>query len=418
MKNKFPLTTYKLKNGLTINHYFANSDYITAKYVVPVGSGHNTEDITWGTFHFLEHIVLQRSKLFPELFSWKKEVGKTGGYSNAFTHRSKTVFLASVPKKDERLIDGLFSSVFEPIFNEESVVGERGIIKNERKSKERWFPGQNEIDHYLFTQWASEDKDYIYQRLGTDKDIDSITAEYLSDIHKKYYRNKNGILFIGGDVDINHIISILEKIETTNELPAFQERKYSWADQTYKEVSFVDANRYEYFVGGFFDKNWKKDVIGSFAIGLLINSIQGPLFEWLRNEKKWVYGLDYMNDISYENTFWYLSVPLSKKENVEEVRTKLRQKIVEAFSNQKLIESEKNRFLGKRLYRFETIEDLVEAEVNTICNYDLVLSEEEIIKVVMDIKTEDLLQLLESCTGEILVMPKKKQKFSFRNFFR
>lgn len=409
MKSKFPLKVYKLKNGLTINHYFSDSDYVTAKYAVPVGSGHNTNDIIWGTFHFLEHIVLQRSKLFPEIFSWKKEVGKTGGYSNAFTSRSKTVFLASVPKKDQSLIDGLFSSIFDPIFDEESVIGERGIIKNERKSKERWFPGDNEIENYLFTEWIDEDKDYIYQRLGSDQDLDNINSEYLSKIHQTYYRNKNGVLFIGGDVDIEHIISILEKIETTDILPEFQERTFSWKNPDYREVSFTDANRYEYYIAGFYDKDWKKDLIGRFGIGLLINGIQGPLFEWLRNEKKWVYGLDYFSSSFYENSFWYLCVPLSQKENVEEVRKKLKERIKLAFSDKKIIESEKNRFLGKRLYQFETIEDVVNADVNTFCGYGFTISEEDILNTIKNITSEDLLSMLESYGGEILITPKNEK---------
>ncbi len=406
MKDRLALKKYELKNGLTLYHFPSDAPYVTARYVIPFGSGHNTNDIIPGTFHFLEHIILKRSKLYPDYREWSKKVGLVGGYSNASTSRNMTQFIVSVPNEHTELIDGLLSHVLEPLFETEDTEKEKSIIQNERKGKERWFPGADEISHYLWTEWLDEAKDYLYQRLGSDENLASIDAAYLETIHKKYYFNKNSFLIVGGDLDVNPLIEKLESITPTVEAPEFQKRTIAWKDKSYREVSFTDANRYTYRIGGIIEKDFKKNLIARFGMVLLINNVHGYLYNWLRHEKNWVYGVNFETDTNYENAVWQISVPLSHPEHVEEVRQSIKSKIKEAFSDENLIASEKRRFLGQQKFQFETTNEVIDFILGWYGNYGVIITEHMLGEIINGITSEDLLALLDNEIGEILTIPK------------
>jgi len=376
---------------------------------VPVGSGHNTGDIRFGTFHFLEHIVMNRSKAYPEYKQWSKKIGLVGGYTNAMTTRKSSTFIASVPSEHGNLIYGLFDTVFSPIFNEEDIIGERNIIKNERKGKERWFPGDDETGHYLWTEWFSEDPDYIYQRLGRDEDLDAMDASYLQFVHEKYYFNKNSFLMIGGIVDIEPILTLLENVKTNQNSPDLQERKISWKDKEYREASFNDLNRYIYRLGNITEKNFKKNLIGRFALILLTNAVQGPLYRWLRDEKKWVYGIGFEIESTYENNTWQLVIPLSHPDHVADVRSQLLGKIKEAFSDETLIASEKERFLGQQKFQFETVGQKMDFLLGWYRTHQIIVNETMLVEIIDSITSQDLLALLDDTFGEILTTSLKKE---------
>lgn len=408
MKDRLKPEVYTLENGLTVYYFPSDAPYVTARYVVPFGSGHNTGDIRNGTFHFLEHTVLNRSKQYPEYKAWNTAVGLVGGYSNASTGRRQTAYIVALPIAHKELIDGFFSHIFEPILTEEDVVGERGIIRNERKSKERWFPGSDEISHYIWSEWLSEDKDYIIQRLGSDEDLEAITAEYLNDIHQKHYFSNKGFLMVSGGVSPEFFIEKLKNITTKDAQHPYQARTVVWKDKEYRSMAFTDASRYTYHLGGTTEKDFKKNFIGRFALALLINSVQGPLYTWLRDEKKWTYGLSREIDAGYENTVWIIKIPLSHPEHIPEVRKELLERIRTAFSDEALIAREKERFIGQQTFQFETPDEILDFVSGLYGDYGVFVTETMVRDIITNITSADLLQFLDADIGEILITPKEE----------
>ena len=406
MKDRLKPQIRVLSNGITIYHIPSDVPYVTARFVVPFGSGHNTGDIVPGTFHFLEHVVLLRSKLYPGYREWGTKVGLVGGYSNAATSRSCTSYEVSVPVAHEYLLDGLFSAVHYPVISAEDVIGERGVIRNERKMKERWYPGDDEIEHYMFTEWLLEDADYITQRLGSDENLENITAEYLQGIHEQYYRTGKAFLIISGSFDMDRIVSVLEQVQTTHAAPYFQERAFSWADPQYREVAFTDASRFTYHLGALAQKDIKSDIRCRFGLGMLANSTHGPLFRWLRDEKKWVYGVNVQADSTYENMSFGISLPFSEYGHVAPARAELLDRIKAAFSDEALIAAEKERYLGQQTFQFSTPGEVIGFLLGKYRTYGRFIYETELDAIIQGITSADLLSMLDTAFGELLVMPK------------
>lgn len=381
MRDRQIFAEHKLTNGITVYHYpEPEAPFTLARIQLPVGSSNSTAPITPGSVHFLEHAMTDRSQKYPKRNEFNRLVGlKAGSFGSETGPFDTTYFLAIPSRHNEMGLEGLFSHVFEPKIEEEDVALNRGIISNERRRKERWFPGSSELGQYMMLSWQHDQLLTLRQRLGYDEDLAQITPESLLAVQKSYFDPRIRVI-IGGSGDPTSLIKKLETLRVTqHELPQ-QYELIHWVNKEYHEHAFRDVARYELRYGAFYHP--RPDVQDVVAIGFLLsyltNHIHGPLYQWLREDKGWVYDLDYGYSVNNLGCDWTLCLPMSQPDHVDEVRQQLWARVEKALEDSDGLNSEVERKIDARVaFGFQRLGDVINTAQDSLEIYDRIISEAE-----------------------------------------
>jgi len=352
-----------LPNGITVYGRKTNDPFVFIRIYVPLGHIHNTGLVIPGSAHLLEHMCCKRSIAFPEKNSFSRFTALNGGYYNAHTGYVDTKYHCSAPASlFHQAFQGLVSQVFEPTLSEEDLQNEVSVISNERNMKNKWYPAETQLDHYMNTQWKHACPSNLNQIFGSDEELQSMTIERLQNLHQCYF-NTSSYVIVGGDYDQDFVASELSRFHATSQaLPeAYKER--NWVRKEYHEVAFPEENNFTYCVAGITEESKRETLFGLHFLGkLLTNSVHGPLNEWLRNELGWSYGVDF--GFGYGNRIrkpsWGINLPVNTHAQATHVRSELHGKIEEAISNPRLIAVEQSRRLAQDLFSYQTLLDSIE----------------------------------------------------------
>jgi predicted Zn-dependent peptidase len=161
-----------------------------------------------GISHFLEHMFFKGTKK-RSAKDIAFEIDSLGGELNAFTSRENTTFYIKV--LDEYLEKGLelLSDVFlNSTFPEEDIEKEKTVIKEEIKMVE---DTPDDYVHDLTNQTIWGDSGLGQTVLGRRETIKAFTREDLIAHIRKYYGTKDTVISCTGNIDHEHIISLLNK---------------------------------------------------------------------------------------------------------------------------------------------------------------------------------------------------------------
>lgn len=168
-----------------------------------------------GIAHYLEH------KLFEsEECSAFERYAKTGASANAFTAFDRTAYLFSCSDNFAESLEILLDFVTHPYFTAETVAKEQGIIGQEIRMYDDsadWMVLFN-----LLCALYSKNPVRI-DIAGTQESISHITAELLYKCYDKFYNLHNMVLAVAGNVDVDEVIAVADKILKPAE-PFFVER--------------------------------------------------------------------------------------------------------------------------------------------------------------------------------------------------
>ena len=147
-----------------------------------------------GVAHYLEH------KLFDMPGrDISAEFAALGASVNAFTGFDMTAYYFSCTENFEQSLNLLLEFVSTPYFTEESVAKEQGIIGQEIGMYED-NPESKIFD--LLMQNMYRNHPVRTPILGTTESIARITPEILTECHNAFYRPRNMLLCVVGDVDM------------------------------------------------------------------------------------------------------------------------------------------------------------------------------------------------------------------------
>ena len=108
-----------------------NTQAVTLLVLVAVGSRHEEERVG-GVSHFLEHLFFKGTKSRPRPGQVHKDLDKIGAEHNAFTSKEVTGFWVKTSLKDfDTGLDIVSDILLEPIFKQEEINRERGVILQE-----------------------------------------------------------------------------------------------------------------------------------------------------------------------------------------------------------------------------------------------------------------------------------------------
>jgi len=179
----------------------------TLGFFLPVGAAHETR-AECGMSHFIEHMLFKGTgKRTAKAIV--KAVERVGGIINASTGREVTYAYARVSaKRLELALDVLTDLVFNPIFEEESIQKEKGVILEEIHMNED-DPGQALYDRFL--KAVHGNTSYGRPILGYPENVLSFDRKAITGFHKLHYRPSRLVASIAGGIDPDRVQSILEK---------------------------------------------------------------------------------------------------------------------------------------------------------------------------------------------------------------
>jgi zinc protease len=158
-----------------------------------------------GLAHFIEHMVLNETKNFPEgelLKTLERQGMAFGREVNAFTAPDQTVYVLDVPAVSDAKLDTVLNvlreSAGEATFSAAAIDRERGIIQSEDRSM---YPPTRR--GFVAGQQFLAQGQLISRRLdiGNLDVIKGAPRDLFVDFYRRYYRPERATLVVVGDVD-------------------------------------------------------------------------------------------------------------------------------------------------------------------------------------------------------------------------
>lgn len=159
-----------------------------------------------GVAHFLEHKLFEKDgeeDLFTAFANDNAQV-------NAFTSFDRTSYLFSATDNVDSNIIRLLNMVETPYFSKETVDKEKGIIAEEIKMYQEQ-PGYKIMFNTLRAMYHNHP--IKVDIAGSVESIYDITKDDLYACYETFYHPSNMVLFVVGDVDPEHICSLVETHE-------------------------------------------------------------------------------------------------------------------------------------------------------------------------------------------------------------
>lgn len=196
---------YTCKNGVRVvleNVPAVRS--VTIGIWILTGSRNETEENN-GISHFLEHMFFKGTKT-RTAYDIAEEFDSIGGHVNAFTSKEYTCFYAQVlDNHKEYALDILADMFFNASFDPEEIEREKKVILEEIKMYE---DTPDDIIHDLLAGTVYARHPLGYPILGTEKHVNSFTAESIKNYMKEKYLPENIVVSVAGNVDEGFIDKI------------------------------------------------------------------------------------------------------------------------------------------------------------------------------------------------------------------
>jgi len=198
-----------LDNGLRVVLVpMENSEAVTIQVLVGVGSNHETKEIN-GISHFLEHLFFKGTKNRPNPGDIHKELDRIGASHNASTSLELTDFYIKSSARDINTGLNIISDLLlNPLFNEEEIEKERGVILQEINMYEDT-PQQKILRSLIGVMYG--DQPMGRETLGTIESVKKIRKEDILKYHKNNYISHNSVIVVSGGVEKD---SAFEKIKS------------------------------------------------------------------------------------------------------------------------------------------------------------------------------------------------------------
>jgi len=185
----------KTQQGLiTATDNLHDSDIIALNIAVKTGSRHETI-LNNGISHFLEHMAFKGTKNRTAI-QIAEEFDCIGGFSNAYTSRTETVYYAKVLKEYESRMYQIMSDILNnSVFLDEEVELERKVVLQEIKMNN---DSPEDVIFEKMFQTIFKEQSLGLKIIGTKKNVSRFTRGDLNQYHKQKYLANNTVLSVVG----------------------------------------------------------------------------------------------------------------------------------------------------------------------------------------------------------------------------
>jgi zinc protease len=198
-----------LENGLRLVVEVDDSKPVASfRIYVGAGSIHEGEYLGGGISHFVEHVLSKgsQSRTHEEIDA---AIDRLGNRYNAYTTSDHTCYYITVAGEDiGEAIEVLSDFVLHPVFPEEHVEIERGVIWREMAMGD---DDPNRRSYHLMAETMFKVHPQRYRTIGYRSVFDQLTREDLVAYHRDMYVPDNMVVVAVGDFDGE---AVLEQLQT------------------------------------------------------------------------------------------------------------------------------------------------------------------------------------------------------------
>ena len=195
----FPVTPYKLRNGLQV--ILVEDDSLPLVSVVvgyQVGSI-NEQPGKAGLAYLLENLMFQGSENIGQM-QHVSYIRRIGGEFNADTRLDKTLFYTTVPSNQLALVLWLESDRMKSLdispANVERAKDALTVELRQREANEPYFETFFSFDRLLFPFFP-----YAHPLIGSVEDIKNISLEDVAGFYSTYYVPNNAVICVAGSIN-------------------------------------------------------------------------------------------------------------------------------------------------------------------------------------------------------------------------
>src|SRR5271163_766820 len=208
MNNERNIRRTVLPNGLTIlTEQMEHVRSVAMGVWVRAGSRHELAEVN-GISHFVEHMVFKGTKSRSAQHI-AREVDAIGGNLDAFTGKETICFNMKVLDEHMRpALDVLSDLVLNPVFANEDISRERGVILEEIKMDE---DNPDYLVHEIFTQNFWKDHPLGKPILGTKETVKRFERQAVLDTYSHRFAPGNIIVAAAGHLDHDQFVDLVVK---------------------------------------------------------------------------------------------------------------------------------------------------------------------------------------------------------------
>ena len=240
-----PYEKYVLDNGLTLIIHEDDSDpLVHVDVTYHVGSAR--EELGKSGFaHFFEHMMFQGSENVADEEHFKI-VSESGGTLNGTTNRDRTNYFETLPSNQLEValwLEADRMGFLLPAVTQEKFEVQRSTVKNEKQQNydNRPYGLSSELNAASIYPYGHP---YSWLTIGKLEDLDRANLEDLKNFFLRWYGPNNAVLTVGGDVDSEEVVALVEKyfgvIPSGPEVEEMELEPITIEEDRY--VSYVDNN--------------------------------------------------------------------------------------------------------------------------------------------------------------------------------
>ena len=348
-----------------------------------------------GMAHLLEHLFFKGTKKRSQ-YQVMNCLETVGGELNAYTTKEETVVYSIVLKRDfSRAVDLIMDVIFNSTINEEELLKEKEVVKDE-------------IDSYLDAPAESivdDLEDVLFSGfslgrniLGTKESLDLITSKRLIDFYHRCYTTDELVFFSMGNFSQTYVEKLVNKY--LKDIPSSTRNFIREISTIYepKKVEFLrNTTQAHCVIGGRAPSISEKE---KYAFFLLNNILGGPnmtskLNMSLREKNALVYQVDSQYQTYSDTGLWYVylgtdheDLPKSKRLVYREIDKLSQNKISDTLLNRS-----KRQIIGQVILGLENRENTILSSVKQYITFSQVSDINETKEKYMAVTSDDILDV-------------------------
>lgn len=271
-------------------------------------------------------VEIQRQYMVKEeLWSAYQQAGGTG--LNAFTTDLMTAYIVTLPKNRIELFlyleaDRMQNAILREFYSERDVVREERRMRYDDRPTGRYFETLNAMEFEAFP--------YRIPTIGWPSDIMNLTREQAAEHYRKYYKPRNAILVLAGDLDTANTMNLIRKY--FGQIPPGE----AFAPITVRDPEQVGEKRLKVYrpdAPNRLDIVFKSPGFGDSSLYALdivegiLNGRSGRLYRKLVEEKQWAVAVSAGNRINKTISEFSISATLRPDANPDSVEALIWQEL-------------------------------------------------------------------------------------------
>ena len=348
-----------------------------------------------GMAHLLEHLFFKGTKKRSQ-YQVMNCLETVGGELNAYTTKEETVVYSIVLKRDfSRAVDLIMDVIFNSTINEEELLKEKEVVKDEIDSYLD-APAESIVDdleEVLFDGFALG-----RNILGTKDSLETITSERLIDFYKRCYTTDELVFFSMGEFTQSYVEKMVNKYLVSIE-PSV--RKFERTTPIYYSPKKLEIKRntaqVHYVIGGRAPSISEKE---KYAFFLLNNILGGPnmtskLNLSLREKNALVYQVDSQYQTYSDTGLWYVYLGTDHEDLSRAKRLTYKEidRLVQNKISQTLLSRSKRQIVGQVYLAQENRESTILSSVKQYMIFSQVSDIHETIEKYMAISADEILDV-------------------------